>query len=271
MSSRGCAAGGFDLINMPSPGMESLTTILTAFTRDHPDVTVNTTAGFTPEEILDSVRSGASEIGVARIGPTHPRPRPGCHCAAKPNAGADFGPRRRWSRRTDRAARRSLSGCRMIVFQRGSLMRALGRRCPRRRYRGRHSRRSRRPHLRSAVGAQRDWPRSHPVGVDAVGAACRCTCATHRPGVLPARRRGQPPHSPDRTRGRFDGRGQGLRHAGGISGTPAVYAGVTSWYGYCAHRSTVARSRLEVRFQRNRVLTASTPCRFAQVVSRSFP
>jgi acetoacetyl-CoA synthetase len=43
--------------------MEPLTTILTAFTRHHPDVTVNAEAGFTPEEVLDSVRSGAFEIG----------------------------------------------------------------------------------------------------------------------------------------------------------------------------------------------------------------
>jgi DNA-binding transcriptional LysR family regulator len=56
--------GGVDLITMPSPGMEPLTTILTEFARHHPDVTVNAEAGFTPEEVLDSVRSGTSEIGV---------------------------------------------------------------------------------------------------------------------------------------------------------------------------------------------------------------
>ena len=32
--------------------------------REHPEVTVNAEAGFTREEILDSVRSGVCEIGV---------------------------------------------------------------------------------------------------------------------------------------------------------------------------------------------------------------
>ena len=121
---KGLRGGRLDLINMPSPGMESLTTILTAFTRDHPDVTVNTTAGFTPEEILDSVRSGASEIGV--LGSAQPTRAPDLDVIALQSQTLvlisgpdDDGPAGPTVRRAD------LSGCRMIVFQRGSLMRAL--------------------------------------------------------------------------------------------------------------------------------------------------
>ena len=44
--------------------MEPLTTILTRFSRAHPDVTVNAEAAFTPEEVLTLVRTGSAEIGV---------------------------------------------------------------------------------------------------------------------------------------------------------------------------------------------------------------
>ena len=38
---QGLRGGRIDLVTMPSPGMEPLTTILTTFSRAHPDVTVN--------------------------------------------------------------------------------------------------------------------------------------------------------------------------------------------------------------------------------------
>ena len=43
--------------------------------RDHPDVTVNAEAGFTPEEVLAGVRSGACEIGILGSRRAHPRAR----------------------------------------------------------------------------------------------------------------------------------------------------------------------------------------------------
>ena len=51
---KGLRGGRIDLVTMPSPGMEPLTTILTTFSRAHPDVTVNAEAAFTPEEVLAS-------------------------------------------------------------------------------------------------------------------------------------------------------------------------------------------------------------------------
>lgn len=42
-------AGRVDLITMPSPGIEPLTTILTSFSRTYPSVTVNAEAAFTPK------------------------------------------------------------------------------------------------------------------------------------------------------------------------------------------------------------------------------
>ena len=61
---KGLRGGRIDIVTMPSPGMEPLTTILTAFSRAHPDVTVNAEAAFTPDEVLALVRTGSAEIGV---------------------------------------------------------------------------------------------------------------------------------------------------------------------------------------------------------------
>jgi DNA-binding transcriptional LysR family regulator len=104
---KGLRGGRLDLVTMPSPGMEPLTTILTAFSRAHPDVTVNAEAAFTPEEVLALVRTGSAEIGV--LG------------SAEPTVAADLdvvalerqalvqisGTRRRGARQTNGAARGS--------------------------------------------------------------------------------------------------------------------------------------------------------------------
>jgi len=121
---KGLRGGRIDLITMPSPGMEPLTTILTAFARRHPDVTINAEAGFTPDEILGSVRSGVSEIGV--LGSPEPTRAPDLSVVALESqalvliSGPDDpvvdGPTVR---------REDLDGYRVIVSQRGSLMRAL--------------------------------------------------------------------------------------------------------------------------------------------------
>jgi DNA-binding transcriptional LysR family regulator len=121
---KGLRGGRVDLITMPSPGLEPLTTILTAFARQHPDVTVNAEAGFTPEEVLAGVRSGACEIGI--LGSAEPTraadldiitlERQALVLISGPDDAAPTGPTVR---------REDLTGCRLIVSQRGSLMRAL--------------------------------------------------------------------------------------------------------------------------------------------------
>lgn len=121
---KGLRGGRVDLITMPSPGMEPLTIILTAFTGDHPGVTVNVAGGFTPQEILDSVRSGASEIGV--LGSAEPTRAADLDVVALETQALvlisrsdDDGPTGPTVRRED------LAGFRLIASQRGSLMRAL--------------------------------------------------------------------------------------------------------------------------------------------------
>jgi len=121
---KGLRGGRLDLVTMPSPGMEPLTTILTSFSRAHPDVTVNAEAAFTPEEVLALVRTGAAEIGV--LGSANPTVAADLDVVALERQALvlisgpdDDGPT------TECISRGDLSGCRLIVSQRGSLMRAL--------------------------------------------------------------------------------------------------------------------------------------------------
>ena len=121
---RGLRGGRLDLITMPSPGMEPLTTILTAFAGEYPDVTINAEAGFTPEEVLTAVRSGICEIGI--LGSPEPTRAADLNVIA-----LESQPLVLISGPTDSAGngpdihREDLDGYRLIVSQRGSLMRAL--------------------------------------------------------------------------------------------------------------------------------------------------
>lgn len=62
---RGVRSGRLDLTSMPSPGIEPLTTLIQRFTSLHPLVTLNVEGTFTPEEVIDAVKSGGCEIGLA--------------------------------------------------------------------------------------------------------------------------------------------------------------------------------------------------------------
>jgi DNA-binding transcriptional LysR family regulator len=121
---KGLRGGRVDLIAMPSPGMEPLTTILIGFARHHPDVTVNVEAGFTPEEVLDAVRAGTCEIGV--LGSAEATRASDLDVVELESqalvliSGPDDPVTPGQTVRRD-----DLSGCRLIVSQRGSLMRAL--------------------------------------------------------------------------------------------------------------------------------------------------
>ncbi|MGX1163124.1 DNA-binding transcriptional LysR family regulator [Arthrobacter sp. SLBN-100] len=123
---RGVRSGRLDIITMPSPGIEPLTSMIAEFTRLHPSVRLNVGAAFTPEEIIDSVRSGSTEVGLA--GSPTPIRVPGVEVLElerQPlilivNTRADTFP-------ADGKAiqREDLGGHRIIASQRGSLMRWL--------------------------------------------------------------------------------------------------------------------------------------------------
>lgn len=61
---KGVTTGAVEIISMPSPAVEPLTTIMTGFVRKHPDITLSVAAAFEPEQVLHAVRTGEVEIGL---------------------------------------------------------------------------------------------------------------------------------------------------------------------------------------------------------------
>lgn len=122
---KGVRSGKLDLIAMPSPGIEPLTSMIATYARLHPSVTVNVAAAFTADDVVASLRNGSSEIGL--LGSDRPvRP-----------AGVDVMPLERQPLmliispyadvfgNAESVRREDLGGHRVIVSQRGSLMRWL--------------------------------------------------------------------------------------------------------------------------------------------------
>jgi DNA-binding transcriptional LysR family regulator len=61
---KGLRRGRLDVIAMPSPAIEPLTSIIAAYARTNPTVTVSVHAAFTRDEVVTAVRDGSSEIGL---------------------------------------------------------------------------------------------------------------------------------------------------------------------------------------------------------------
>ncbi|WP_157252982.1 LysR family transcriptional regulator [Nonomuraea typhae] len=57
-------SGRLDISAMPSQAVEPLSTMMERFAVRHPGVTVSVKAAFTPREVVEQVRSGASELGL---------------------------------------------------------------------------------------------------------------------------------------------------------------------------------------------------------------
>jgi DNA-binding transcriptional LysR family regulator len=122
---KGVRSGRLDLVAMPSPGIEPLTSMIAAFASRHPSVTVNVAAAFTPEEVVASVRNGSTEVGI--LGSERPVRAAGVNVMQlerqplvliiNPHAD-DFG-------EVEAVRREELGGHKVIVSQRGSLMRWL--------------------------------------------------------------------------------------------------------------------------------------------------
>lgn len=113
--------GRLDLVSMPSPGIEPLTTIMCRFAEEHPGVMLNVDGAFTAEEVVSTVRTGVAEIGLLgaagdlhtaelKVMPIGDQPLvlispPGCDLPEGTVGQGD------------------MRGLRMIASQRGSLMR----------------------------------------------------------------------------------------------------------------------------------------------------
>ena len=122
---RGIRSGRLDIITMPSPGIEPLTSMIAGFTRLHPSVRLNVSAAFTPEEVIDSVRSGSTEIGLA--GSRTPVRVPGVQVLELERQPLILivNPQADTFRPGTSIQREDLGGHRLIASQRGSLMRWL--------------------------------------------------------------------------------------------------------------------------------------------------
>lgn len=57
--------GHVDLVSMPTPALEPLSSLVGAFHREHPGHTVAVSAAFTQEQVINAVLSGAAELGLA--------------------------------------------------------------------------------------------------------------------------------------------------------------------------------------------------------------
>ena len=123
-SLNGLQRGTVELVAMPSPGIEPLSTLIHRFGRHHPGVTVQVGAAFTPEEVVDDVRQGRFELGL--VGSPATLRVPGIDVVeleAQPfvligGPGAAFPT-------GDPVPRDALAGARMIVSPPGSLMRTI--------------------------------------------------------------------------------------------------------------------------------------------------
>ncbi|MGO2052467.1 LysR family transcriptional regulator [Arthrobacter sp. MYb211] len=122
---KGVRRGRLELIAMPSPAIEPLTTLIAGYTERYPQISVSTAAAFTVDDVVSSVRNGSNEIGL--LGADRPITAPGVDVVQlerQPlmliiNPTADnFGAR-------EVLSGQDLGGERVIISQRGSLMRAL--------------------------------------------------------------------------------------------------------------------------------------------------
>ena len=124
---KGLRRGRLDVIAMPSPAIEPLTSIIASYARTHPTVTVSVHAAFTRDDVVAAIRDGSSEIGL--LGSDRPFRAADIdvvHLGRQPlmlvlQPGVEIGGT---GGESDAVVRwEDLSGHRMIVSQRGSLMR----------------------------------------------------------------------------------------------------------------------------------------------------
>lgn len=123
-SVKGVARGTVELVAMPSPAIEPLSTLIRRFSGRRPGVTVAVAAAFTPEEVVDDVRQGRCELGL--VGSPGPLRVPGVDVLALETQpfvliggpGAEFPD-------GDPVPRTAMAGARLVVSPRGSLMRRI--------------------------------------------------------------------------------------------------------------------------------------------------
>jgi len=127
-STQGLQRGRVELVSMPSPGIEPLTTMVRDFGVAHRAMSVSVTGVFAPDEVIHAVKSGQGEIGLLGsatspntagllVLPVEDQPLV-LVSPREPALGAQTEP-------AERVSRSELAGLRLIVSKEGSLMRQL--------------------------------------------------------------------------------------------------------------------------------------------------
>lgn len=127
-STQGLQRGRVELVSMPSPGIEPLTTMVRDFGVAHRAMSVSVTGVFAPDEVIHAVKSGQGEIGLlgsatspntAGLLVLQVEDQPLVLVSPRePALGAQTEP-------AERVSRSELAGLRLIVSKEGSLMRQL--------------------------------------------------------------------------------------------------------------------------------------------------
>jgi len=116
--------GRVDLVTMPSPGIEPLTTIMMRFADRFPGMSLHIDGVFTPGDVVNGVRSGTSEIGLlGSSGHPHTADLQVLHLERQPLV--LISPPGDNLVETPTIRRSKLQGQRLVVSQAGSLMRQL--------------------------------------------------------------------------------------------------------------------------------------------------
>ena len=120
---RGVRSGRLEMATMPSPGIEPLTTLIAEFTTRYPLVTLNVEGVFTPEEVVEAVRSGRCELGLT--GAREPVKVAGVDVLALEDQPLILlvSPTRDTFGEVESISGEALSGHRIVASQQGSLMR----------------------------------------------------------------------------------------------------------------------------------------------------
>ena len=130
-STQGLQRGRVELVSMPSPGIEPLTTMVSDFAVAHPAMSLSVTGVFAPDEVIHAVKSGQAEIGLLGsatspntagllILPVEDQPL----VLISPHQ-PDDGSKKKRSKQAQRVSRSELAGLRLIVSKEGSLIRQL--------------------------------------------------------------------------------------------------------------------------------------------------
>jgi DNA-binding transcriptional LysR family regulator len=135
-SAQGLQHGRVELVSTPSPGMEPLSTVIGDFTAAYPAMSVTADAAFTPEEVVQAVKTGRAEIGLLgaasspdtsglRVLPVEEQELVLLSPPDSPDRPSGRSGRRPRAKAAASLRRADLAGMRLIVSRPGSVMRQL--------------------------------------------------------------------------------------------------------------------------------------------------